>query len=634
MHRFVQGLGIFGIVLSILMSAAPAAGQFAKQDICPDIKAADIHGNEVDLYTILEQDRNLVILFFFSLDTSEAIALKLRTLHTAYGGREIEIIAIGLEDDRAALTAFAESLGIKYYVIPRETLQEAPWRGKVDVLPTTLFVAPMDRRIERVLRGVDERNLNILTHVAENLYQQRNAAALQVAEEAVSAGEDPGAAREVKGYFLAAEGKLDEAEAEFGALDSKTGLAKVAYERGDLDKAIELADQAPEDGYAQTIKGQALLRTGQTEAAATALESATQQPASDWQRAETVNTQGRTIQQQGDTETAIEKYQQAVALDPYNVVALSNEGAAYRDMGELEKAETVLQRAAATRPDELSAMMLQQIQRELQEANDLKRAELVRAQITDLSERFQRMKDDSSAPIADKWTTRPLVLAFLPAPGQSPVFFERAGTGIALQREIEARLQNDPRMSIVERQMLDKLLQELNLGSSELASADTQRRLGQVLSASLLGFIDFAPAGRGPALYLRLVDTETTSIVFQTYAAVDERNPSATVDTIHSRLLEEVAAARELQGLIAEAADENAVIINLGAKHGVKAGMEFLVLADGDPIEVGGRVIAHRQESVAKLTVSEVQPDYALCKTAHKKEGISLEKEMKIKAVK
>ena len=633
MHRFFQRFGIFGIVLSILMSGFSAFGQFAKQEVCPDIKAADIHGNEVDLYTILEKERNLVILFFFSLDTSEAIALKLRTLHTAYGGSEIEIVAIGLEDDRAALMAFAESLGIKYYVIPRETLQEAPWRGKVDVLPTTLFVAPLDRRIERVLRGVDQRNLNILTHVAENLYQQRNAAALKVAEEAVSAGEDPAAAREVKGHFLAADGQLDEAEAEFGAIDSKSGLAKVAYERGDLDKAIALADQAPGDGYAQTVKGQALLRTGQTEAAAATLESAAQQPASDWQRAETVNALGRTVQQQGDTEAAIGKYQEAVALDPYHVVALSNEGAAYREMGELDKAEAVLQRAAATRPDELSAMMLQQIQRELEEANDLKRAELVRTQIADLSERFQRLKNDPGAPDADDWTTRPLVLAFLPAPGQSPVFFERAGTGIALQREIEVRLQSDPRISIVERQMLDKLLQELNLGSSELASADTQRRLGQVLSASLLGFIDFAPAGSGPALYLRLVDTETTSIVFQTNTAVDERNPSTTVDAVLTRLLDDVAANRELKGLIAEA-DNDSVIINLGARHGVADGMEFSVMVDGDPIEVGGRIIAHRQSPVAKLRVTEVQSEYAVCEVSYKKEGVTLEKEMKVKTLK
>jgi hypothetical protein len=322
-----------------------------------------------------------------------------------------------------------------------------------------------------------------------------------------------------------------------------------------------------------------------------------------------------------------------VALDPYHVVALSNEGAAYRERGELDKAEAVLQRATATRPDELSAMMLHQIQRELEEANDLKRAELVRAQIADLSERFQRLKDDPEALAADDWTTRPLVLAFLPAPGQSPVFFERAGTGTALQREIEVRLQSDPRISIVERQMLDKLLQELNLGSSELASADTQRRLGQVLSASLLGFIDFAPAGSGPALYLRLVDTETTSIVFQTNAAVDERNPSTTVDAVLTRLIDDVATNRELKGLIAEA-DNDSAIINLGTKHGVADGMEFSVMVDGEPIEVGGRIIAHRQSPVAKLKVTEVQSEYAVCEVSYKKEGVALEKEMKVKTLK
>jgi hypothetical protein len=181
-------------------------------------------------------------------------------------------------------------------------------------------------------------------------------------------------------------------------------------------------------------------------------------------------------------------------------------------------------------------------------------------------------------------------MAFLPSSDQTPVFFERAGTEMVLQRELEARLQEDGRATVVEREMLDQLLQELNLGTSELASADTQKRLGQVLSAGLLGFLNFGQVGRDKMMYLRVVDTETTRIVMQVSQPVNEDQPLTVVDQVKDALLEKVATGQELKGLIAEATP------------------------------------------VAKITVSQVEPEYAICTVTNKREGETIAKEMKIKS--
>jgi len=226
------------------------------------------------------------------------------------------------------------------------------------------------------------------------------------------------------------------------------------------------------------------------------------------------------------------------------------------------------------------------------------------------------------------------VLAFLPSRNQGSVFFERAGADVAIQREIETKLQADKRCGIVERSMLDKLLQELNLGSSELATADTQRRLGNVLSASLLGFVEYAQSAAGLSMYVRLVDTETTSIVMQASQPVDENNPSAVADAVAAKIVAEAVDGRELKGLIADATDENAVMINLGRRYGVKEGQAFVALKEGQPVEVGGRVIAKKPEPAAKLVVISVEDDYATCKVEKKVEGAQLVKEMKIKSSK
>lgn len=622
---------VAALVVLLMVVGFSAEAQLAQGKLAPTIKTTDIFGKAVDLDAIAQQQPYLIILYFFSVDTGEEIAAKLRVLDMKYGKDKVKIVALGMKDDEAALKDFAQRINIQYAVVDTAAMKDAEWIQEVSAPPLTLFVTA-DKTIERVLVGGGSGQAQILKEVAENLYQQRKVEALEVANQAAASGEDPKATGELKGFIYMADGKLDEAQKEFGQIDSKGGLAAVALEQGNSAEAIKIASEAPEDGYAQTVKAEALLKDGKADEASAALQTAVEQPAANWQKSEAVNLQGRVQQQQGNADAAIGTYQKAVALDPYNVVALSNEGSAHREKGDLKKAEETLQKAAAVRSDDMTALMLKQVQQELQEANDVKRGELIRSQIADLSKRYQEMKQAGTAKPSDSWTTRPLVVALLPSSNTASVFFERAGTDVVLQREIEARLQANEGISVVERQMLDKLLQELNLGSSELANADTQRRLGQVLSAGYLGFIDFGRMGKDLMMYVRMVDTETTAIAMQTSQPVNEGNPLVTVDAVAGELLNKLGSGREMQGLIADASDENAVLINLGEKHGVKAGEEFTVYVDGDPVEVGGKVIAHRQKAVGKLTVTSVEPEYSVCKVTNKREGATLAKEMKIKA--
>ena len=625
-----QKLVIFAIGLSLVaLLGAPATAEFVKNSPAPKIVAKGIDGRMVNLDEILAKKGNLVILFFFTARAGEDMSLKLDTLDKRHPNSEVEIIALGIQDEAAELKAFAERLGIEYYILSKETAEGKTWAQQVDIFPTTVFVAPHDKSIERVLRGDSERNRNILMQVAENFFQQRSAAALTAADAAIEAGEDENSARELKGFSLTAAGKMDEAKKEFTEIGSQAGLAKVAYDRGNYDESIALASQS-DDPYAQSILGQAQIKTGNMSDAEATLTAAASS-GSAWQQSETGNALGRIQHQNGNTEGAIQTYQNAVALDGYNIVALSNEGAAQREIGNLEEANTVLERASRIRNDDLVSMMLQQIQKDMQEANDIKRRELIRNQIADIGARYKEMQDSDTQEPVDDWTSRPLVLALLPEGNQSAVFFGRAGTDIVIQRELETRLQTDNRVSVVERSMLDQLLQELNLGSSELASDTTRRRLGQVLSAGVFAFIQFAQLGADPMIFLKLVDTETTSILFTTSHQIDENNINGVVNDLTSEVLRKITDDRELKGLIAQVNGDSEVIINLGKKHGATAGQVFSVLKS-EPILVGDRVIAHRQTAIGKLRVTTIEDEFAICELTSKDDGVTLASEMKIKA--
>jgi len=628
MSRVLMIAAVFAVACSLPAVAVPGAG-----DEAPSFVARDIRGNVVDLDKIIQGRPDMVILFFFTTDSGEETALKLRRLDMLYKDK-LKIVAFGFKEAETVLKKFADDLGIEYFVIQDtpEVAAEAKYGPFVN--PPVTFILTDQKRIITKVSGKTEAEL--INTVAVAYFQQRKLdQAQRVADEAVAAGESAQSATETKGFALAAEGKLDAAQAEFGKIDSKEGLAKVALEKGEYEKAIAIASEAADSGYADVVKGTALARTGKLDEAAAALESASQKPAQDWQKSEAANGLGRVKQEKGDEDAAIQMFEQAIALDPYNVVALSNEGAAHRTKGDLKKAAETLERAQTIRSDDLVALMLRQVQKEMKDAGDVKRGELIRAQINDLRQRYEALKAAGKDKPADSWTSPPLVVAFLPSSSAQSVFFDRAGMDVVVRREIEARLQANPSVRVVEREVLDKLLQELQLGSSELAGADTQLQLGKVLSARMLGFIDFAQVGADITMYLRLVDTEITSLAAQLTRSV--KDPSAIpalADAVATEVVAKLTNGRQLQGLIAEAGSDEAVIINLGARHGVKLGQQFNAVTDGPPIEAGGKVIGHREIKVAQLEVTQVEENYSVAKVLAKAEGAALAKDMKVKQAK
>lgn len=613
------------LAAAILVALAdPAMAQFKKGAPAPCIKAIDISGQEVDTCAqIAENKPVLTLYYFFDTQTGDELALKLRMLDMRYGRDQMAITALGFKEDEAALKAFAERLDLNYCVIDGAKMENAAWLSEIKTTPMVLFVASDEQRtVEQVITGGGSSNAEFLKRVAENLYQKRKSEALDVTEDALAAGEDPQAVRELKGYILVSEGKLDDAAAEFGEIQSNAGLAKVALEQGDYARATEIAGQAPQDGYAQTVRAEALMSTGKVDEAATAATAAAALPAADWQKSEAMNAQGRIAQEKGDAQGAMTNYEQAIALDPYNVVALSNESTVQQAQGDAEAAKATLEKAASIRDDELVTLML----RQMAEASDVERGKIVQQQIKDLAELAAKMEGQP----VDDWTTRPLVVSFLGPREGAPVFFPRAGTDVAVRHEIASTLRNQLNVAVVERENLDLLLQEQQL--SALADPATATAPGKIKVARYLSFIDYDQVDDDPFVFLRVTDTQTGEIMLHYKADMPPGKVLGPVGGIVDALVK-FYASQEIRGLVADAADEAAILTNLTALHGVKAGQQFTVLQEGEPVQAGGRVIAYRQRPVAKIEVTgfDEQTGLALCKVVEKREGVRIDNEMKIK---
>jgi class 3 adenylate cyclase/CHAT domain-containing protein len=73
-------------------------------------------------------------------------------------------------------------------------------------------------------------------------------------------------------------------------------------------------------------------------------------------------------------------------------------------------------------------------------------------------------------------------------------------------------LQNGSAVQIVERELLEKLLEELKLSSSALADPATALKIGRVLSARIIITGSIMEEGNRRTVMLRLIDTETTAV--------------------------------------------------------------------------------------------------------------------------
>jgi len=173
-------------------------------------------------------------------------------------------------------------------------------------------------------------------------------------------------------------------------------------------------------------------------------------------------------------------------------------------------------------------------------------------------------------------------------------------------------------IQVVDRALLDKLLSELRLGSSELADPDTQLKLGRILAARLTAAGSVRNAENQGQASMRLIDTETTGIAL----SVSEKmagapDPAALAEKMAAEVAKAIRDKYPMKGRIA-LVDGDTVALNLGKKHGVAVGQQFNVLGKPEPVELNGKILGYKESKVAQLKVTEVQDGLAYAKASDK----------------
>src|SRR5512137_100661 len=166
------------------------------------------------------------------------------------------------------------------------------------------------------------------------------------------------------------------------------------------------------------------------------------------------------------------------------------------------------------------------------------------------------------------------------------------------------------RFDVIERRLLEKILEEQKLGVTGAIDPSSAAQLGKILGVktivsgtltSLEGFIE---------INARLINVDTASIV----AAEKVRASSASrLNDLVSQITEKIVMAFPLEGYVVQRTGKR-VTLDLGRQVGARTGMRFIAFKEGRVIKhpKTGEVLDVETIEVGEIEVTEVREKTAL----------------------
>jgi len=611
--------------------AKPLAGSYA-----PVFSLNDIKGTAYDLTKM--NSNSMTVLYFFNAESRPSVEglLSLNELAARYKKTELSVLAITASPKLVAQD-FAQKNKLLFPVLVDSGKVSELYDAKL-ILPAMCIIGPGFKIIDYIQGGGKTTSIMLERLAKRKLEQRQPVMAQALSDEAIKKNPDNTKARMIKGYAALKAGHTDDALKIFTALSKnkgdagvlgKEGLAAVYMKKGDTAKALALADElekiAPERAYANLVRADILYAKNKKALAQGEYSKATQKSqGEDFQKAAAYNKLGRLTATAKDYKGSRELYDKAVELDPYYVEAMANKGVSYEKEGKYDKAlDAYKQGEDAIKNDTYTKILAQRAAELLALQKDAKKSELINKYVDDLVKQFKEQKAaDRKKKDTDEWTTPMTVLAFVDIEEKGSLG-ERDGMSTVLTTQLADQLNKSGRVKVVDRIILDKLLQELKLGSSELADPSTQLKLGRILAARVLGTGVILNHSDGAILSMRLVDTETTAIpktIRKDLNTAD--NLDEDIFGLNRELLSTIIGEYPIKGFIVKN-DSGNITINIGSKQGVVKGTKFNIIEETPGVVYKGKTLKAAPKTVGVIEVTVTEPEFSSAKIINQQKTLT-----------
>jgi len=176
---------------------------------------------------------------------------------------------------------------------------------------------------------------------------------------------------------------------------------------------------------------------------------------------------------------------------------------------------------------------------------------------------------------------------------------------------------NQGRFDVIERQALENVIEEQQLGSSGLIDVNTAAQLGRVLGATYIVTGAVISHKQGIDLNVKIIETESATIKVADRLAA---NSVGAMSRKISPFVAQLVSKFPLRGFIIHQKGET-FILDVGKSVGTKTGMKFEVYREGEIIKhpVSGEILGIEKIATGKLQVTEVQEKLAFARVIEQK---------------
>jgi class 3 adenylate cyclase/CHAT domain-containing protein len=373
----------------------------------------------------------------------------------------------------------------------------------------------------------------------------------------------------------------------------------VHYQSGNFNEALKTAQDLTarnaEVRLSYLVEGDIYLRRGNLEAAREAYEKALKaSKGTDVQKADALIGLGRLASLQNYEDDALRFYEQASTAAPKSGRGYLAQAMLIHQRGNAEAALDLLEKAQAQTPQNMViAAFANDTRRQVALARDEKKQERIDQLVQEL---LDSMKQPPRAEEGDGWTSKPLTLWVMDFTTKG--FSVQEGEETLLLSGITNQLLENGRVQLVERALLDKLLGELKLGSSELADRRTALAVGKLVAARLIASGTIVYSGPHTQVALRVFETETGRITASVNKTVGSAVPMADlVGQISDNLRRKLDENYPIRGKIVRL-DGNTAWINIGANLGVVEGQTYQAVNQETVLEI---IAVTSEESAARI---------------------------------
>jgi class 3 adenylate cyclase/TolB-like protein len=323
--------------------------------------------------------------------------------------------------------------------------------------------------------------------------------------------------------------------------------AAISLQEKDLSKAELLINDAMKSAgdrvYVHVLQGDLLLKKSLQENAFNAFKKgALLDKGLDWQRAQAYNNMGRILANQNKTEEALVDYSEAARLAPDNGDILTNYGVLLERVGKSDEALKQFQRAVKVNPnDSLALRKLALSEKQAKAKMDQERQKIINTLVDELVAKYKSGAIPSvpgNSQETEQISPSIWVMSFIEK-GDLP---KREGENEVFSDLLGQQMQESSTINLVERDILESLLTELKLGSSELANRDTSLKLGRLIAANLILSGNIFRRDGILLVNVKIIETETSRILAAVSAEViEEEGLLRSTDKIAQQILSKLS---------------------------------------------------------------------------------------------